>query len=63
VEGWHGAINCKMEISHPNLGRFISNLKDEENIHKLNITRAVDGNFEIAKMNYKIEEKLIVRVS
>jgi hypothetical protein len=48
VEGWHINFNSKNEISHTNIARLTTKMKDIEEISRFDIIHALSGNFRFA---------------
>lgn len=63
VEAWNRHWNRKNEISHPNIGRLVSKMKEEEEINFYVLTRAQAGKFEPSNINYKKEHELKILIA
>lgn len=60
VEGWHNSIRLFFGISHPSIFKFISGIKQEQNMTELSISQSIAG-IPLNK-NQKKSDALAVRI-
>lgn len=59
VEGWHNALRVFIGQNHPNIYKFIANIRDEQGIQEMRMAQTSSQQLPPVKKYRKYEEKML----
>lgn len=60
LEAWHRAMNASLAMAHPNIAKLIETFQKEEEIDRIALVQALNGDLTIPRTNFQKEAMLKV---